>query len=805
MEYSEKEEYDAREQEHRGRRHDNVLSPKLTEELDYFQKNYSDFLCNEADVDEVSRSLSNILTILKKENTVLKPSDWSRILYGPSYHFSQVNKGFESVLPKKWHSIWVSTQSNPQLDKFIEALFSSIQRLKNSIKINQDQWNSLCNNLHNIGFKQWWDINIATISKYVKAFECLPLDDAQYNKVYKEVDRFYHAKEFENAAVMIETFKIFDHRDTKAIFTDLCRRANELDRTKVRQSNGANKSPAQLLAEKVCHLARPDYQTSNVVIRILNAKFFYAPINDLAVHHKFNYKDYPQLTEAKYYNQVKEFLTRTSWMVTEEVILYEKNPKSLLPLFVEVLADESMYLEADSVLRRHKVDIPNALYNRILAKTKNAKEPLPYLLRDKDMFGPTEAIAEGKDPREYLCLKDFGFAEQDVIYIDAIGERFSYASEKLLEAPMIGVDAEFCTSLKPSFNPTVSILQIATESIVVIFDLLKLGRNQSVYKLLYEIFGNEKILKIGHTLSSDVSSLRNTYSKMPLDFRGLINIDEFVHPDNSKKTFGLADIVKYIFSKKFCKYNQQSQWQQRPLRRAQIHYAALDSVATLNVYLKLEEKKSPFLKNMKIRSFVEKNKGNAEPKDGRRKSRTRQQPHTSSHQTQNPQPYQPRQQDKHHQPYQQKQQHQTPYPPNHHDQNSQPRPPRPRNRNRQNPHNAAPIQPIQPYQSSQRPLPQSIPHSHHQQQLFNQGRGGKRTVEGSNGLNGEYRVKGEGEKKMGGLDGNFGRGGGGRGGGREELSGRPAKSRSRRPRKNREEQVYFPKEEQLYYPKDAPS
>ena len=47
----------------------------------------------------------------------------------------------------------------------------------------------------------------------------------------------------------------------------------------------------------------------------------------------------------------------------------------------------------------------------------------------------------------------------------------------------------------------------------------------------------------------------------------------------------------YLFytGSKMCKFNQVSEWQSRPLRKSQVHYAALDSFVLLVIYSKLLE------------------------------------------------------------------------------------------------------------------------------------------------------------------------------------------------------------------------
>lgn len=62
---------------------------------------------------------------------------------------------------------------------------------------------------------------------------------------------------------------------------------------------------------------------------------------------------------------------------------------------------------------------------------------------------------------------------------------------------------------------------------------------------------------------------------------------EFKEAYPKEKKFNLSYICEVVFAKRLSKYEQCSGWKNRPLRRAQLHYAALDCVAPYKIYEKL--------------------------------------------------------------------------------------------------------------------------------------------------------------------------------------------------------------------------
>ena len=55
---------------------------------------------------------------------------------------------------------------------------------------------------------------------------------------------------------------------------------------------------------------------------------------------------------------------------------------------------------------------------------------------------------------------------------------------------------------------------------------------------------------------------------------------------------GLSKLCEEYFNKPLCKYEQCSDWEARPLRESQLHYAALDAIYCCLLYKKLIEFKN---------------------------------------------------------------------------------------------------------------------------------------------------------------------------------------------------------------------
>ncbi|CAK9302435.1 unnamed protein product [Gordionus sp. m RMFG-2023] len=185
----------------------------------------------------------------------------------------------------------------------------------------------------------------------------------------------------------------------------------------------------------------------------------------------------------------------------------------------------------------------------------------------------------------------------------------------------IGLDAEWnpCTAPELNNESQMALFQVATYKNIFLFDLLNLPSNKVgmiyCWKAFARIMNKSRILKIGFDFEKDMSKLRSYVAKsckIKLDFspKNFLDLrifkDSFkvsllpFHPDHNKnsssngvillksnktrKEKGLSELVFWCFGKYLDKSEQLSRWVNRPLRRSQIMYSALDAFCLLEIH-----------------------------------------------------------------------------------------------------------------------------------------------------------------------------------------------------------------------------
>ncbi|XP_065320911.1 exonuclease mut-7 homolog isoform X2 [Gordionus sp. m RMFG-2023] len=227
-----------------------------------------------------------------------------------------------------------------------------------------------------------------------------------------------------------------------------------------------------------------------------------------------------------------------------------------------------------------------------------------------------------------LCFDEYPHVRLDFIkllldsYLDySLYWSYKYGYKPNLNITAIGLDAEWnpCTAPELNNESQMALFQVATYKNIFLFDLLNLPSNKVgmiyCWKAFARIMNKSRILKIGFDFEKDMSKLRSYVAKsckIKLDFspKNFLDLrifkDSFkvsllpFHPDHNKnsssngvillksnktrKEKGLSELVFWCFGKYLDKSEQLSRWVNRPLRRSQIMYSALDAFCLLEIH-----------------------------------------------------------------------------------------------------------------------------------------------------------------------------------------------------------------------------
>ena len=146
---------------------------------------------------------------------------------------------------------------------------------------------------------------------------------------------------------------------------------------------------------------------------------------------------------------------------------------------------------------------------------------------------------------------------------------------------IIGVDTEFVR--EKTYWPELSLIQIVSESLELIIDV------QSGLDLtkLWEVFRNEKILKVFHSCKQDIEAIYHLSDVIPISVYDT-QIGAMFCGYNEPISY--AKIVEDFLNVKLDKDLQYSEWGKRPLKKEMYEYAINDAKYLIRLQKLLEQK-----------------------------------------------------------------------------------------------------------------------------------------------------------------------------------------------------------------------
>ncbi|XP_043232576.1 exonuclease mut-7 homolog [Amphibalanus amphitrite] len=296
-------------------------------------------------------------------------------------------------------------------------------------------------------------------------------------------------------------------------------------------------------------------------------------------------------------------------------------PEDCEDFLIEILADYPELIQ-DALERLNREGAMMTLYNVALTLGVSHRE-LPLGLHDL-FFRPPErpdedwAYRQGPAPRASDFYRMPSHVRVELV--DRTGQLPSVVRELQLYSGPLGLDAEWKPISVRDVNE-VSLLQVATDQTVYVFDLQELSGSSKQMESLGTALLCGNNLKLGFDLASDFDMLEASvpcFGKAILNRKNMMDVKvlgsrvEAAFPDvfpfkeapaaagspagssaaaGHKKpkeaAKGLSELVRKCLGRPLDKGEQCSNWKRRPLRPTQLQYAATDAFCLVALYEEL--------------------------------------------------------------------------------------------------------------------------------------------------------------------------------------------------------------------------
>jgi hypothetical protein len=279
--------------------------------------------------------------------------------------------------------------------------------------------------------------------------------------------------------------------------------------------------------------------------------------------------------------------------------------QTMLKFLVELCTDKKnvnmrRLKVAKRIVDNHKLDFPNVCiqFNELSliddVEKANLKKARLRAGKDSKLVERLEERAsemgyvekEAVSDTDYLRLEDF-VSKDNVVWIDT-RDGLQDATRQFAGVEMVGIDSEFMFTNWKEDGPDkmTSILQIATEKNVLIFDMLKLYNTESeaLNDCLKPVFLSRDILKLGYDLNSDLHLLFRCYGDLECfrRYEGTLDLQKLF----ARIKGGLSGLANAILGAHLNKTKQMTDWAERPLDISQLQYAAIDATVLISIFNK---------------------------------------------------------------------------------------------------------------------------------------------------------------------------------------------------------------------------
>jgi hypothetical protein len=175
-----------------------------------------------------------------------------------------------------------------------------------------------------------------------------------------------------------------------------------------------------------------------------------------------------------------------------------------------------------------------------------------------------------------------------IFFVDCV-KALELAQDEICASDVVAIDSEWKADHVRGAPPNpVALLQLATRGGAWLIDVIALGKNapSELEDFLLSVFFNPGVLKLGFAVNGDFDRLSKTHPQIRgalakcgpvLDLAALARL-------RGIRVRSLSGICGACIGRPLSKRARMSNWEQRPLTEAQMHYAALDALCLIPLF-----------------------------------------------------------------------------------------------------------------------------------------------------------------------------------------------------------------------------